>query len=86
MGDFPCLGLQEEKRPLVSTLYIQAARTSFLIFFYLTCLPKMLQHELLWQIRNSLLTKLETLYKAILPVSVGFHATKAGMFPKVVFY
>lgn len=80
MGDFLCLGLREEQKPLVSPLNIQAARTLVSIFFfYLTCIAKTLQSEPLWQIRNSLLIKWETVYKAILPISVGFHTTEAGI-------
>lgn len=55
----------------------QESRVNF--FFSLTCIAKMLQVDLLWQIRNSLLIQWEILYRAVLPVSVGFHTTEAGI-------
>lgn len=86
-GDILCLGLQEQ-RPLVSKFYIQASRNLVLIFFFcLTCIAKMLKIDPLWQIINSLLIKWETLYRAVLPISVGFHTDlRQALFPKTVFY
>lgn len=78
-GDILYLGLQEQ-RPLVSTFYIQASRNLGLIFFFcLTCIAKMLQIDHLWQIINSPLIKWETLYRAVLPISIGFYTTEAGI-------
>lgn len=71
-GDTLCLGLQEQ-RQLVSTFYIQASKNLVLIFFFYS------KNDPFWQIRNSLLIKWETIYRAVLPVFVGFHTTEAGI-------